>query len=284
LSTIGNAILSPAFVDAEFDAIIIDESTNIAEALIIALISRFSRNLTRLVMIGDPVQLPPVVQAPTLSELPHQVALTFFQRMELTGVPAQLLNVQYRMEPDIAAIIHKSGGYCSPDGNSLLTDHESTFNRPARTQFVEWSRSFKLWGPKTNTTSLALDITDSVLLIKRDGTSKANHHHAVAVLQLAKSLLQFGIKPGDLMVIAMYKSQVALIKRLFQYTQIDVRVVHVNTVDSSEGKETEVCIVDPTTPARNRNELGFLTDKRRINVALSRAKNGRVTLGSMPAL
>jgi hypothetical protein len=67
---------------------------------------------------------------------------------------------------------------------------------------------------------------------------------------------------------------------LCQYNHIDVRVIHVNTVDSSEGKETEVCIVDPTTPARNRNEIGGLTDKLRINVALSRAKNGRVTLGS----
>jgi superfamily I DNA and/or RNA helicase len=206
LTTIGNAILSPALEDAGFDVLIIDESTNIAEALILTAISRFSRNLIRVIMIGDPV-----VQAPTFSKLPHQLGLTLFQRMELTGVLVQLPNVQYHMEPDIAAIIHKFGGYCGPDGKPLLTDHKSTFTRLARTQFVEWSRSFKLWGPKMNTTSLALENTDSVLLIKRDGTWKANHHHAVAILQLAPSLLQFGIKPGDLMVIVLYKSQVALI-------------------------------------------------------------------------
>jgi hypothetical protein len=41
-STIGNAILSPAFEHAMFDAIIIDEATNIAETPTVALLSRFS--------------------------------------------------------------------------------------------------------------------------------------------------------------------------------------------------------------------------------------------------
>jgi hypothetical protein len=53
-STIGIAILSPAFEDPNFDVLKVDESTNIAEALILAAISRSTRNLIRVIMIGDP--------------------------------------------------------------------------------------------------------------------------------------------------------------------------------------------------------------------------------------
>ena len=66
--------------------------------------------LKRLILIGDPEQQPPVIQAPTLNELSNQLSLTFFQRMELIGIPVQLLNSQYLIEQDIANIIHIAGG------------------------------------------------------------------------------------------------------------------------------------------------------------------------------
>lgn len=78
-STIGNAILPPALEDAFFHVIIIDESTNIPEAPIVALLSRFLSDLDRIILVGDPAQLPPVVKAPNLSELsvlenPHTIS------------------------------------------------------------------------------------------------------------------------------------------------------------------------------------------------------------------
>jgi superfamily I DNA and/or RNA helicase len=112
---------------------------------------------------------------------------------------------------------------------------------------------------------------------KRTGSSKTNHRHAVMVLILTRGILSFGALPQQLMVIAMYRSQVALIKRLFQHYNIDVAV---NSVDSSEGKEAPIVIVDLTTPARKHSEIGFLRDQRRINVAFSRAMDGRIVLGS----
>jgi DNA polymerase alpha-associated DNA helicase A len=79
------------------------------------------------------------------------------------------------------------------------------------------------------------------------------------------------------MVIAMYKPQVQLINRLFYAYGINIKA---NTVDYSEGKEKEFAIIDLTTPLRKGNEVGFLRDKRRINVVLSRPKNSRVVLAS----
>jgi len=181
------------------------------------------------------------------------------------------------MTPDIAEIIHTSGGYCDANSKSRLLDAPSTHNRSARQRFIEWSRHKKRWGPDTDSALLLLEILDSVLLLQKDGSSKTNHHHAVLVLILAKDILSFGALPQQLMLIAMYRSQVALIKRLFQHYHIDVAV---NTVDSSEGKEAPIVIVDLTTPARKHSEIGFLRDQRRISVAFSRAMDGRIVLGS----
>lgn len=63
----------------------------------IAIISRFCQTLVRLIQICHPAQLPPTVLSPTESELAYQDGRSFFYRMELTGVPVQLLNTQYRM-------------------------------------------------------------------------------------------------------------------------------------------------------------------------------------------
>jgi hypothetical protein len=71
-----------------------------------------------------------------------------FTEWRLTGVPVQLLNTQYRMTPDIAEIIHTSGGYCDANGISRLLDDPSTHNCPDRQLFVEWSRGGQWWGPE----------------------------------------------------------------------------------------------------------------------------------------
>lgn len=52
-----------------------------------------------------------------------------------------------------------------------------------------------------------------------------------------------------------------------------------NTIDSFQGSEKEVIIFSCVRSNRQKN-LGFLTDYRRINVALTRAKHGMVIVGN----
>jgi hypothetical protein len=89
--------------------------------------------------------------------------------LELTGVPAQLLDVQFRMEHGIADIIHASGGYYDTDGDPCSPTITSTFGRPGRTQFVEWGRQVGLWGPDMDSTSLCLQLTEGFPLVQMDG-------------------------------------------------------------------------------------------------------------------
>ncbi len=54
--------------------------------------------------------------------------------------------------------------------------------------------------------------------------------------------------------------------------------VVVDTVDAFQGKEADVVLI---STVRSGSHVGFLSEARRINVALTRAKNGLIMVGSV---
>jgi superfamily I DNA and/or RNA helicase len=103
---------------------------------------------------------------------------------------------------------------------------------------------------------------------------------------------------ADIGVIAPYAAQVSLLKRLlgrdagyadrFRTTLGSHRAhqttcVEISTVDGFEGREKEV-IIFSTVRNNPRGQLGFLADRRRLNVGLTRAKRGLFIVGSLNTL
>jgi senataxin len=75
-------------------------------------------------------------------------------------------------------------------------------------------------------------------------------------------------------VITPYAQQASLIRRLFSQAPggTDGKSVEINTVDSFQGRESDIVILSCVRAAGSRG-IGFLSDVRRMNVALTRSKH-----------
>ena len=56
-----------------------------------------------------------------------------------------------------------------------------------------------------------------------------------------------------------------------------------NTVDAFQGKECEVVVISAVR-SNSRGSVGFLSDHRRLNVAITRARRGLIIVGHEPTL
>lgn len=92
------------------------------------------------------------------------------------------------------------------------------------------------------------------------GTSYKNTIEAKVVVSLAQKIRQ---TYPDTIIISPYKGQIDLLKKL------DPSLI-IHTVDSFQGKEADAIIL---TTVRKGSSVGFWQDSRRLNVALTRAKN-----------
>ena len=91
------------------------------------------------------------------------------------------------------------------------------------------------------------------------------------------------ISPHDIGVVTPYSGQVRLLNDLFESAggrEENERYhgLEIKTVDGYQGREKDVIVLSAVR-ANDGGELGFLTDKRRLNVAITRARRGLILLG-----
>lgn len=117
------------------------------------------------------------------------------------------------------------------------------------------------------------------------GGSYSNEAECIAVVKLVENIAARNESddwhcPDKLRIITFYSGQVVQLRRLL--SKRGLAKVLVATVDSSQGCEADVVIVSfvrSSTKKGVRHAAGFLTDDRRINVAITRARHQLICVG-----
>lgn len=256
-----------ATMSMKFDQVIIDEACQCVE---LSAIIPLRYGCKRCIMVGDPNQLPPTVLSQTAASFKYEESL--FVRMQRQHPESvYLLDVQYRMHPDISAF--PSAQFY----NSRLTDGSGMFEKNDR----PWHKEF----PYT-----PYRFFDILSRHQQSGQSKSffNYAEAKVALELVQKLME--ILPNDKFkgrvgIISPYKEQIRTLRDIFIKTfgSSILSEIDFNTVDGFQGQEKEIIIMS-CVRASETGSVGFLSDVRRMNVALTRARTTLWILGNKSSL
>ena len=237
------------------------------------------------VLVGDTKQLPPTVVSRDAVAIGLQRSL--IERLELLGVEPYLLEEQYRMHPGLAAF--SSVRFYDRRLKSVPKPSERVAPNG-----VNW--------PSTMVPLAFVEVKGEEMRAP-DGNSIFNVQEAEECVRVVQKLLLSGdVKnAGDIGIIAPYAAQVRAISEEWnRKVTSDVKLkntsiveadnpesakdeLEIRSVDGFQGREKEV-IVLCTVRNNRQNQLGFVADPRRLNVAITRAKRGLIVLGHRDTL
>ncbi|XP_010548919.1 PREDICTED: probable helicase MAGATAMA 3 [Tarenaya hassleriana] len=266
LSFSGSALLTRS--TRGFDVVIIDEA---AQAVEPATLVPLATGCKQVFLVGDPVQLPATVISPIAKEFGYGTSL--FKRLQRAGHPVKMLRTQYRMHPEIRSFPSKEFyDEALEDGSDI----EAQTNR-------EWHK-YRCFGP-----FCFFDIHEGKESQPPGGTrSWINFDEVEFVLLIYHKLVSMYPElksSSQLAIISPYSYQVKTFKDRFKdmFGIESAKVVDINTVDGFQGREKDVAIFS-CVRANERGEIGFVSDFRRMNVGITRAKSSVLVVGSAATL
>ncbi|KAF9355594.1 hypothetical protein BGX26_006371 [Mortierella sp. AD094] len=110
--------------------------------------------------------------------------------------------------------------------------------------------------------------------------SKLNRGEAATVVEYVKNLMGSGVAAEDIAIITPYSAQNALLRQLLKEDYPDIEI---GTVDGFQGREKQAIILT-LVRSNDTGEVGFLSDRRRLNVAMTRSKRHLCVVGDSETL
>jgi len=256
------ALGGPPLSGLRFPLALVDEATQATEPLTLLAFLRAER----VVLAGDHRQLPPTVISPDAAA--GGLATSLFERLlGLHGEAVrQMLREQYRMNAELMELPSRAfyGGE--------LRAHPSVASRTLATVL-----------PNAALDAPPLLFVDSAgkgweEVAPERGESLENPGEAAVIVARARALLAAGLPPGEVAVITPYRAQASRLA-----PELEPLGIEVDTVDAFQGREAEAVLVS-CVRSNAEGQLGFLTDLRRMNVALTRAKVHAFVVGDSATL
>ena len=247
----------PEFEES-FDWLFVDEAGQVSLANLLAM-GRAARNI---VLVGDPRQLPQVIQG----SHPHPANLSCLEWLlgDHATIPVDrgiFLPRSRRMHPDVCRFVSNQ----VYEGR-LTSEPDTARQMVAGTAFPQ---AGAFWVP-----------------VMHEGNAQVSPEEVAAIRAAIDELLRGDwtdkegttrpIRATDIIVVAPYNAQVNALRDALP------DAIRVGTVDKFQGQEAPICLVSMTASSAEETSRGmeFLFSLNRINVAVSRAKGLALVFGS----
>ncbi|KAH7908721.1 P-loop containing nucleoside triphosphate hydrolase protein [Hygrophoropsis aurantiaca] len=291
-TTTGAAKYSEDIREVAPQVLLVEEAGEILESHIL---TALGRKTEQLILIGDHKQLRPKVNHYLLTLEKgegYDLNVSLFERLVKKGFPHKTLTAQHRMRPEISALVrHLTYKDLSDAPGTQGRDNI----RGLRDNIIFVSHDYQEDEMK--------DISD-----RADGgasSSKQNTYEVQMVLKIVRYLGQQGYGTDKLVVLTPYLGQLynlrealktdtdPVLNDLDSYdlvraglltaaaANVSKKRLRLATIDNYQGEESHIVIAS-LTRSNASHDIGFMSSPERVNVLLSRARDGLILVGNVP--
>ncbi len=259
-----------------FETVFIDEAAQALEPGCWIAIAKGER----VILAGDHHQLPPTVKSEKAAR--DGLRETLFEKcIKRQPDTARMLTVQYRMHAQIMAFSSEQFY------NGQLTAHQSVCQAGLDAYDLNFAPDLPVEFLDTAGFGF-LEITIP------ESRSTANPEEADLLLKRLIQLLapydraEPAQNPLTIGVIAPYRAQINYLKDTMEENDalsgyLQNRMLSVGTVDSFQGQERDIIAIS-LTRSNHQGDIGFLSDIRRMNVGMTRARRKLLIVGDSSTL
>ncbi|MCB0571097.1 MAG: AAA family ATPase [Phaeodactylibacter sp.] len=241
----------------KFRTVVIDEAAQALEPASWIPITRASR----VILAGDPFQLPPTVQSKEAQRQGFHITLMekLLQRIQQTS----LLNIQYRMHQAIMGFSNHRFYNNALQADESVREHLLPVapNRPL--VFIDTAGCG--FEEKVQEKYLSRYNPEEFLILREHLYQLVEAYQPDALPSIA--------------IISPYREQALHIQKAVADDPLLAPLpLSVNTIDGFQGQERDVVYIS-LVRSNSKGEIGFLTDYRRMNVAMTRARKKLIVIG-----
>lgn len=255
-----------ALTRKKFNTLFFDEASQALEAMVwIPLLK-----CKRLILSGDHFQLPPVVKS--MEAKKGGLEVTLLDRCIELPEAVVLLNRQYRMNSIIMGFSNAFFYENQLIADESVTDH-ALYNGddPTLSSIIEFM----------DTAGCSFDEIQNPETLSHKNPKEGD----VLFKHLQQLLLAYSthseLPSLDIGIISPYKEQREWLRDNLSDYELDKSKLHslaIKTIDGFQGEERDVIYIS-LVRSNEKQEIGFLSDLRRMNVAITRAKKKLVVIG-----
>ncbi|WP_353480940.1 AAA domain-containing protein [Haliscomenobacter sp.] len=247
----------PVLDQRKFRTAIVDEAAQALEPATWIPITKASK----IVLTGDPFQLPPTVKSNEAAKKGFNI--TMIEKCLKRIQQVNLLNIQYRMNEVIMGFSNRQFYNNELMAAPGVKEHRLDIEMNAPVIFIDTAGCG--FDEKVHHAYQSKYNPEEFQVLRE-------HLYLIAEAFLEK-------EPPSIAIISPYREQALHIeKELKEDPNVSKLDLSINTIDGFQGQEKDLVFIS-LVRSNTKGEIGFLTDYRRMNVAMTRARKQLIIVG-----